>query len=210
MNPSTARRRTRAVRLVSLLAAAALLAAACGSDDAASPAATGAGGHGHGGSRDRPPRAATPATTAPRQRRRRPATPRRPRRRRARPPTSRSGGTLTLGLSTDPISIQPRGGGAGNDQLYVARQLFDSLLEQDPATGKLIPWLAESYEVSPDATTFTFHLRDDVTFSDGTPLTAQVVKDNFDDIVASGREGDVGDLLLRHLRQHARSSTTTR
>ncbi len=97
-----------------------------------------------------------------------------------------AGGTLTLGLSTDPVSVQPRGGGAGNDQLYVARQLFDSLLEQDPATGKLIPWLAESYDVSDDATTFTFHLRDDVTFSDGTPLTAQVVKDNFDDVVASG------------------------
>lgn len=96
------------------------------------------------------------------------------------------GGTLTFALSTDPLSVQPRGGGAGNDQLYIARQLFDSLLEQDPATGELIPWLAESWDVSDDATEFTFHLRDDVTFSDGTPLTAQIVKDNFDDVIDSG------------------------
>lgn len=96
------------------------------------------------------------------------------------------GGTLTFALPTDPIAVQPRGGGAGNDQLYVARQLFDSLLEQDPATGELIPWLAESWEVNDDATEFTFHLRDDVTFSDGTPLTAQIVKDNFDDVIESG------------------------
>jgi len=97
-----------------------------------------------------------------------------------------TGGTLTFALPTDPLSVQPRGGGAGNDQLYVARQIFDSLLEQDPETGGLIPWLAESWDVNDDATEFTFHLRNDVTFSDGTPLTAQIVKDNFDDVIASG------------------------
>lgn len=97
-----------------------------------------------------------------------------------------TGGTLTFALPTDPLSVQPRGGGAGNDQLYIARQLFDSLLEQDPASGELIPWLAESWDVNDDASEFTFHLRDDVTFSDGTPLTAQIVKDNFDDVIDSG------------------------
>ncbi|RCG30834.1 ABC transporter substrate-binding protein [Sphaerisporangium album] len=98
----------------------------------------------------------------------------------------RAGGTLTFGLSTDPISINPRGAGAGNDALYVSRQLVDSLTEQDPATGKLIPWLATKWEASDDARTFTFTLRDGVTFSDGSPLTAQSVKDNFDDIVRAG------------------------
>lgn len=184
MNPSTPRRRRRTLRLVTLLAVASVAVAACGSDDAGSSATTAAAvttaaasttvGSATTGS---------PATTADGDGTTSTAgsTP-------ASSPAeaAEDGGTLTLGLSTDPISIQPRGGGAGNDQLYVARQLFDSLLEQDPSTGKLIPWLADSYEVSDDATSFTFHLRDDVTFSDGTPLTAQVVKDNFDDIVASG------------------------
>ncbi|GII61688.1 peptide ABC transporter permease [Sphaerisporangium krabiense] len=98
----------------------------------------------------------------------------------------RPGGTLTFGLSTDPISINPRGAGAGNDALYVSRQLVDSLTEQDPATGRLIPWLAAKWEVGPDARTFTFTLRDGVTFSDGSPVTARSVKDNFDDIVKAG------------------------
>jgi peptide/nickel transport system substrate-binding protein len=184
VNPSRPRRRIRAVRLVSFVAAATLVAAACGSDSTSSStaapttagasttvAATSAAAATTAGASTAPagsaPAASTPAASAP-------------------AADLERGGTLTFGLSTDPISIQPRGGGAGNDQLNVARQLFDSLLEQDPSTGKLIPWLAESYDVSPDAKTFTFHLRDDVTFSDGTPLTAQVVKDNFDDIVASG------------------------
>jgi len=46
-----------------------------------------------------------------------------------------------------------------------------------------VPWLARSWEVSDDLTRFTFHLRDDVTFSDGTPLTATTVKANFDSLV---------------------------
>jgi peptide/nickel transport system substrate-binding protein len=100
------------------------------------------------------------------------------------------GGVLRLGIPTDPVNLNPRGGGSGNDQLNVARQLFDSLVEQDPATGELIPWLAESWEVSADATTFTFHLRDDVTFSDGTPVTAEVVKQNFDEIPVIGAKAN--------------------
>ncbi len=188
MNPSTARRRTRTIRLVGLLATASFLAAACGSDHAESPASTGAAATTAAAAAPTTAAAGnTAATTAGSA-----ATATSTATTESSAPVSspaedaQEGGTLTFGLSTDPISIQPRGGGAGNDQLYVARQLFDSLLEQDPATGKVIPWLAKSYDASPDATSFTFHLRDDVTFSDGTPLTAQIVKDNFDDIVASG------------------------
>jgi peptide/nickel transport system substrate-binding protein len=95
------------------------------------------------------------------------------------------GGTLTFSLDNDPINLNPRAVGSGNDTLYVERQVFDSLVEQDPATGKLIPWLAKSWKVNSDATEFTFTLRSGVTFSDGTALTAQVVKENFDDIEAN-------------------------
>lgn len=63
----------------------------------------------------------------------------------------------------------------------VGRQIVDSLVERDPKDPTDIkPWLASSWEVSPDAKTYTFHLRDDVTFSNGEELTAQVVKDNFE------------------------------
>jgi ABC-type transport system substrate-binding protein len=50
----------------------------------------------------------------------------------------------------------------------------EGLLGVDP-DYKLQPRLAESYEVSPDATTFTFKLRQGVTWSDGTPFTAKDV-----------------------------------
>ncbi len=49
-----------------------------------------------------------------------------------------------------------------------------------------MPWLAERWEISPDARTFTFHLRPGATFSDGTPVNARSVKDNFDAIPKLG------------------------
>jgi len=102
--------------------------------------------------------------------------------------TPNKGGTLTFAVGNDPISLNPSGTGSGNDTLYVTRQLFDSLTEQDPDTGELLPWLAESFTASPDATSFAFTLRPGVTFSDGTPFTAESVKATFDDIVANGAD----------------------
>ncbi|MDR1634188.1 MAG: TIGR04028 family ABC transporter substrate-binding protein [Bifidobacteriaceae bacterium] len=58
--------------------------------------------------------------------------------------------------------------------------LGDKLTFQDPQTREISPWLATAWEINPDATEYTFTLRDDVTFSDGTPLTASVVALNFD------------------------------
>ena len=52
-------------------------------------------------------------------------------------------------------------------------QLYSRLFRANP-DGSLEPGLAESYEVSPDNTTYTFHLRD-AKFSDGEPITAQDV-----------------------------------
>ncbi|HWK78804.1 ABC transporter substrate-binding protein [Microbacterium sp.] len=65
----------------------------------------------------------------------------------------------------------------------VQRAVLDSLVFQE-ADGSFSPWLAKSWEVSPDSTTYTFELRDDVTFHDGEPFNAEVVKANFDRIVA--------------------------
>lgn len=96
------------------------------------------------------------------------------------------GGTLQWALANDPLSLSPWGGGSGNDQLYVTRQLFDSLTEQDPSTGKVLPFLASSWTVNSNATQFTFTLRSGVTFSDGTKLTPQVVADNFNEIEKVG------------------------
>ncbi|MEJ7844339.1 MAG: ABC transporter substrate-binding protein [Acidimicrobiales bacterium] len=57
--------------------------------------------------------------------------------------------------------------------------LYDTLLWKD-STGEPLPWLAESFERSDDDLTFTFELRPDVLWSDGTPLTAEDVVFTFD------------------------------
>jgi len=48
------------------------------------------------------------------------------------------------------------------------------------ADGTIQPWLAEDWEVSDDGLIWTFHLRQDVTFHDGTPFNAQAVKWNME------------------------------
>ena len=63
----------------------------------------------------------------------------------------------------------------------VVNQLTDRLLYQDPETLELSPWIAtEMPEVNEDATEYTFNIRTDVTYSDGSPLTAENVVANFD------------------------------
>nr|WP_247647264.1 ABC transporter substrate-binding protein [Arthrobacter sp. E3] len=80
--------------------------------------------------------------------------------------------------------------------LNVSRQLTDSLLDQDPATGALKPWLAKTWEANNDLTQFTFTLRDGVTFSDETPLNADVVKANFDALFKLGAKASLASQLL--------------
>ncbi|MXQ67192.1 ABC transporter substrate-binding protein [Actinomadura rayongensis] len=64
----------------------------------------------------------------------------------------------------------------------IDRNLFDSLVATGP-DGKIQPWLATKWEVSPDGKTYTFHLRSGVTFHDGTPLDAAAVKATMDHAV---------------------------
>ncbi len=64
-------------------------------------------------------------------------------------------------------------------EIFAQNLLFEGLI-QLAEDGSLQPWLARSWSISPDGKTYTFQLRDDVTFSDGTPFNAHVVKKNFD------------------------------
>ena len=62
----------------------------------------------------------------------------------------------------------------------VGRALADSLVDADPDTGEILPWLASAWEVGEDGLTYTFTLREGITFSDGTALDAAAVKTNLD------------------------------
>jgi peptide/nickel transport system substrate-binding protein len=63
----------------------------------------------------------------------------------------------------------------------IMRSIFDGLVVA-LADNRFGPWLARSWEVSPDASVYTFRLREGVTFHDGTPFDAQAVKINLDRI----------------------------
>ncbi|WP_395245020.1 ABC transporter substrate-binding protein [Agromyces sp. MMS24-K17] len=73
---------------------------------------------------------------------------------------------------------------------FVGRALADSLLDIDPDTFELKPWLATDWSANDDQTEFSFTLRDDVTFSDGSKLTGDVVKANFDAAVTQIEDGN--------------------
>ncbi|ULR90019.1 ABC transporter substrate-binding protein [Comamonas sp. B21-038] len=87
------------------------------------------------------------------------------------------GGQLVVAIRAEPAQLNPlvdQGSGA-----HSVRPALDSLV-WDNGDGTHAPWLASSWEVSDDATTYVFHLRKDVHFHDGTPFNAAAVKANFD------------------------------
>lgn len=84
-----------------------------------------------------------------------------------------SGGTLHVSLQADPTTLDPTQ--AGLTAIWkVIEHVYDTLVRVDP-TLAAIPGLAESWDISDDATVYTFHLREGVVFHDGTPLTADDV-----------------------------------
>ena len=63
--------------------------------------------------------------------------------------------------------------------ILVARSIYDTLTAPN-ADGEYTPYLAEAVEPNDDYTEWTITVREGVTFHDGTPLTAEVVKNNLD------------------------------
>lgn len=88
---------------------------------------------------------------------------------------------VRIGIDADQGCLDP-GAIDMRVSLQWARQMADSLLYMDP-NGEPQPWLATEYSVNDDATEYTFKLRDDVVFSDGSKLDAETVKANFDRLV---------------------------
>ena len=77
---------------------------------------------------------------------------------------------LTIQLGPDVESIDPALNSAVDGANYILFA-FDNLLKMDK-DGKVVPGLAEKYEISDDQLTWTFHLRDGLKWSDGSALTA--------------------------------------
>src|SRR5258708_4707171 len=91
----------------------------------------------------------------------------------------KQGGTLTITYKDDFSTLDPAIGYDWANWSPI-KSLFSRLLDYKPGTTEIVPDLAESYEVSPDGLTYTFHLRHGVKFSNGRELTATDVKYSFD------------------------------
>lgn len=90
---------------------------------------------------------------------------------------------------TEPESLDPQvSSGQPEARIYMA--LYDGLVEYHPKDMHPIPAIAKSWEISPNVDEFIFHLRDNVKWSDGTPITAG-------DFVYSFRRGFSPETLSR-------------
>jgi ABC-type transport system substrate-binding protein len=88
------------------------------------------------------------------------------------------GGTLRIAYEADITGMDPHTS-LGIQAMYVEQNLFNTLVTIDE-NAEYVPDLAESWDVKEDGKVYVFHLRKGVKFHDGTDLTAEVVKWNFD------------------------------
>lgn len=81
---------------------------------------------------------------------------------------------IVYGLTLQPTTFDPYVG--SSSELGIAlRSVYDTLVYRDPTSRQFVPGLASKTEVSSDGLTYTFTLRQDVTFHDGTAFDAHAV-----------------------------------
>ena len=114
---------------------------------------------------------------------------------------------LTWAIETEPITLNPQLWAQNKARLLVFNQ-FDALLARDEKGG-FHPWLATSWEVSDDGRVYTIHLRDDVTFHDGTKFDAAAVKANLDQFTVPGYNPSVAAIQLKAYEKSEVVSPTT-
>ncbi|MGF7048838.1 peptide/nickel transport system substrate-binding protein [Paenibacillus sp. DS2015] len=105
------------------------------------------------------------------------------------------GGELSFALATSPDTLDPHRSGYAV-AVRVIRTIYDSLVVQLP-DHTIGPWLATEWSISPDKKSYTFKLREDVKFQDGTPLNAEAVKYNFDRIIDPATKANNSVALLK-------------
>jgi peptide/nickel transport system substrate-binding protein len=84
----------------------------------------------------------------------------------------------------------------------VLRQVYDTLLYRDPDTKEIVAGLATEWSVSPDGLVYTFKLRNDVVFHDGTLFNAAAVAANLERIMSPETASQKARLLLGTLSSY--------
>ncbi len=97
--------------------------------------------------------------------------------------TAQAQSDITVALQLEPPHLDPTSAAAGAIDSVLYSNVFEGLT-RFMADGSVVPGLAESWEISDDGLTYTFTLREGVTFHDGTTMDAEDVKFSLDRILA--------------------------
>lgn len=89
-----------------------------------------------------------------------------------------TGGTLIVGRGGDSVLLDS-GPATDGESARVINEVIEPLIRLEGTSTKPIPWLAESWETE-DSQTWVFHLRQGVSFHDGTPFNAEAVQWNIE------------------------------
>ncbi|MDT0165109.1 ABC transporter substrate-binding protein [Actinotalea sp. AC32] len=114
------------------------------------------------------------------------------------------GGTIVHAHLQEPPCIF----GGWIQQAYLSRQVLDSLVSLTD-DGEVVPWLATDWSVSDDGLVWTFTLAEGVEFTDGTPLDAQAVADNFEYWIRDGGNSTVAAYLGQYYASSRAVDPTT-
>ncbi len=87
---------------------------------------------------------------------------------------NRDPATLVIGRAADAISLDP-GRITDNESVEVCEQIYDKLLRYQSGSNTIEPGLATTWKASEEGRVWTFQLRKNVVFHDGTPLNAEAV-----------------------------------
>lgn len=79
---------------------------------------------------------------------------------------------IIIGTTNEPTSFERNIGGSSGISETTTRNVYEGLTSIDEA-GQVVNTLADTFDVSDDGLTYTFHLREGVNFHDGTPLTSE-------------------------------------
>lgn len=120
--------------------------------------------------------------------------------------TPRSGGQLVVGVDWEPPSLNAIVTSDWLAKRFVLTRIYQGLVTVDAADDpryRIIPQLAERWEVSPDGRVYTFHLRPDVRWHDGEPFTARDVVATLDKVMdpqvdAASTRADFAELARYH------------
>lgn len=126
-----------------------------------------------------------------------------------REPTTPASQPLRLSQRNEPATLDPQLATLP-DEYFPARALFEGLTTPAPDGGAPRPGVAERWESSPDGLTWTFHLRADAKWSNGSPVTAQDFLYSFRRILTSSLGAAKAPLFfaVKNARAYLRGEVT--